>query len=165
MVQTRLPQGEKVLLCTTTNKAIDSLAEKLYDAGHRDVVAFGNTTRLGRTALTLTLPSHLARHQSHINLSTLQSETYTALNKWNDLTRAAEAKATDEISRNSTLQQDLADKRDEVEMEWLVRLFRPMRVEWEERLARLMKWFEEVMQAAANSERLSQHLAGTQIRS
>ena len=56
----RVPKGERVLLCTTTNKAIDSFAEKIVACGHRnDVLAFGNPARLGKTSAGVTLKGRM----------------------------------------------------------------------------------------------------------
>lgn len=65
LLRTRIPPNRKVLLCTTTNKAIDSLAEKIcVTCGHDAVVAIGNPHRLGATSVTLTLDEKVKRHRS-----------------------------------------------------------------------------------------------------
>lgn len=65
LLRTRIPKHRKVLLCTTTNKAIDSLAEKIcVTCGHESVVAVGNPHRLGATSITLTLDEKVKRHPS-----------------------------------------------------------------------------------------------------
>ncbi|KAJ3125981.1 hypothetical protein HK098_007986 [Nowakowskiella sp. JEL0407] len=48
LVRLRIPSPHRVLVCTTTNKAIDSLAEKFDKCGFSDVLlAFGSENRLG----------------------------------------------------------------------------------------------------------------------
>ena len=65
LLRTRIPPGRKVLLCTTTNKAIDTLAEKICSTcGHDSVIAIGNAHRLGDTSVTLTLDEKVKRHRS-----------------------------------------------------------------------------------------------------
>lgn len=65
LLRTRIPLNKKVLLCTTTNKAIDSLAEKICSTcGPEVVVAIGNPHRLGSTSVTLTLDEKVKRHPS-----------------------------------------------------------------------------------------------------
>jgi AAA domain len=54
-----------VLLCTTTNKAIDSLAEKICaTCDQESVVAIGSPDRLGATSVKLTLDEKVKRHKS-----------------------------------------------------------------------------------------------------
>jgi hypothetical protein len=89
-VQTRIPEAEKVLLCTTTNKAIDSLAEKIYNCGHRNILAFGNESRLGATSLKLTLPRRVAAHASVRSVQALDNAVVKARGAWNAV--KAEAK-------------------------------------------------------------------------
>lgn len=89
-VQTRIPAGSKVLLCTTTNKAIDSLAEKIYKCGHRDILAFGNASRLGETSLQLTLSHRVAAHESVRGLQEFETAVERALSLWERLEDAAE---------------------------------------------------------------------------
>lgn len=65
LLRTRIPSNRKVLLCTTTNKAIDSLAEKICSTcGHDAVIAIGNPHRLGATSVTLTLDEKVKGHRS-----------------------------------------------------------------------------------------------------
>jgi hypothetical protein len=66
LLRIRIPPNKKVLLCTTTNKAIDSLAEKICaTCGHDSVIAIGNAYRLGSTSVTLTLDEKVKRHKSN----------------------------------------------------------------------------------------------------
>lgn len=81
-MQTRIPAGAKVLLCTTTNKAIDSLDEKIYNCGHRNILAFGHASGLGDTSRKLTLPYHVAAHDSVCTAEEFREVCDRALNLW-----------------------------------------------------------------------------------
>lgn len=88
-LQTRIPHGSKVLLCTT-NKAIDSLAEKKYDCGHRNIPAFGNESRLGATSCQLTLANRVAAHASVQKAQDLVPKVNRARSLWSNIKQAAE---------------------------------------------------------------------------
>ncbi|KAJ3123270.1 hypothetical protein HK098_002058 [Nowakowskiella sp. JEL0407] len=48
IIRLRIQENSTVLICTTTNKAIESLTEKLVQAGFQDeILAFGNKHRMG----------------------------------------------------------------------------------------------------------------------
>ena len=104
-MQTRIPAGSKVLLCTTTNKAIDSLAEKLYECGHRNILAFGNESRLGETSRKLTLPHRVAKHESILNVQKFRTVSDKALRLWDSLkNEAAQAEAEDVSTYDDALE-------------------------------------------------------------
>lgn len=63
LLKLRVPPSARVLLCTTTNRAIDSLAEKLAASGFGDsLLAFGNPSRLGATSARFLLDNRTTAH-------------------------------------------------------------------------------------------------------
>jgi hypothetical protein len=105
-VQTRIPAGAKVLLCTTTNKAIDSLAEKIHACGHKDILAFGNAARLGTTSLQLTLTNRVAAHESVRKVDKLERVFKKAQKLWDCLKESATSNDLYETDRQSLKKYD-----------------------------------------------------------
>ena len=66
LLQTRIPPGHKVLVCTTTNKAIDSLVGKMVASGCKGILTFGNTAKMGPMSLSVTLDQQLIQHPTEI---------------------------------------------------------------------------------------------------
>ncbi|KAG9407389.1 hypothetical protein AC1031_002121 [Aphanomyces cochlioides] len=63
LLELRFPQSARVLLCTTTNKAIDSLTEKISRTRLRDkLLAIGNESRVGETTKQFLLENRIASH-------------------------------------------------------------------------------------------------------
>lgn len=166
-MQTRIASGAKVLLCTTTNKAIDSLAEKLHASGHRDVVAFGNASRLGPTSLTLTLPAHVARHKASVQLKALACAAKAAGTAWDSLHRAAEKQAAEELSAvvadATENDPELTAKREAAEERWLVAMFRRERDLWKARAAGLRQAVAQLLTLPENSHKLAAYLKGAPL--
>ena len=62
-----------MLICTTTNKAIDSLAEKLEREGYGDVMlAFGNKLKLGNATQRFLLESRIENHAIVVSAKRLE---------------------------------------------------------------------------------------------
>jgi hypothetical protein len=101
-VQTRIPTGAKVLLCTTTNKAIDSLAEKIHACGHEDILAFGNAARLGATSQQLTLTNRVAAHDSVRNVEKLERVFKKAQKLWDRLKESARSDESYDTDRHQS---------------------------------------------------------------
>lgn len=85
-----------MLLCTTTNKAIDSLAEKIYNCGHRNILAFGNVSRLGATSLQLTLPYRVEAHASVLEVKAFKHASEEASDLWARIKADAVVESADE---------------------------------------------------------------------
>ncbi|KAH9128758.1 hypothetical protein AeMF1_001131 [Aphanomyces euteiches] len=63
LLELRFPKTARVLLCTTTNKAIDSLTEKISHTRLRDaLLAIGNESRVGETTKQFLLENRIASH-------------------------------------------------------------------------------------------------------
>ena len=58
----RVPKGVRVLACTATNKAIDSLVEKLESAGVTEMLAVGSVERMGKAAGRFLMSERLRTH-------------------------------------------------------------------------------------------------------
>ncbi|KAF0693291.1 hypothetical protein As57867_015669, partial [Aphanomyces stellatus] len=70
LLETRIPKGARVLMCTTTNKAIDSLTEKIARTHHREtLLAVGNETRLGETSKQYLLHNRVANHPATVAMA------------------------------------------------------------------------------------------------
>ncbi|CAK4072172.1 unnamed protein product [Aphanomyces euteiches] len=66
LLELRFPKTARVLLCTTTNKAIDSLTEKISRTRLRDaLLAIGNESRVGETTKQFLLKNQIANHPAH----------------------------------------------------------------------------------------------------
>ncbi|KAH9150686.1 hypothetical protein LEN26_004035 [Aphanomyces euteiches] len=66
LLELRIPPMARVLLCTTTNKAIDSLTEKISRTRLRDaLLAIGNESRVGETTKQFLLKNQIANHPPH----------------------------------------------------------------------------------------------------
>ena len=166
-MQTRIASGAKVLLCTTTNKAIDSLAEKLHACGHRDVVAIGNASRLGPTSLTLTVPAHVTRHKASAQLKALAHAAKEAGTAWDSLRRAAEKKAAEELSAvvadATENDPEFMAKRDAAAERWVVGMFRQERDAWKARAAGLREAVEKLLALPEKSRKLVAYLKGAPL--
>lgn len=57
----RIPPSAKVLVCTSTNKAIDSLVSKLEDAGVTEMITVGSPERMGSKACHYLISERLDR--------------------------------------------------------------------------------------------------------
>ena len=57
----RIPSGGKVLACTSTNKAIDSLVEKLVEAGVEEILCVGRKESMGAVSKQYLLSERLSR--------------------------------------------------------------------------------------------------------
>ncbi|RKO93404.1 P-loop containing nucleoside triphosphate hydrolase protein [Blyttiomyces helicus] len=68
LVRLRIPEHQRVLICTTTNKAIDSICEKLVAIGFVAIgfidciVAYGNEARMGSTTKRCLLEHRVDAH-------------------------------------------------------------------------------------------------------
>lgn len=58
----RIPPKAKVLVCTSTNKAIDSLISKLEDSGLEEMLTVGSPDRMGEAAQRYLMTSRLDRN-------------------------------------------------------------------------------------------------------
>lgn len=85
-----------MLLCTTTNKAIDSLAEKIHNCGHRNILAFGNASRLCETSLQLTLPYRVAAHLSMCEVQEFKRVSDRTYDLWARIKREAVKESAEE---------------------------------------------------------------------
>ena len=60
-VLSRVPERAKVLCCTSTNQAIDSLVSKFHASGISEIIAVGNAERMGAMSAYFTMDERLAR--------------------------------------------------------------------------------------------------------
>ena len=60
-VLARVPPGARILACTATNKAIDSLVSKLEEAGFSEMLAVGSTRSMGERASEYLMSRRLER--------------------------------------------------------------------------------------------------------
>jgi hypothetical protein len=91
LVEERIPPSARVLLCTTTNKAIDSLTAKLSSIGSEvqaKLLAFGNRTRLGDTSAEYLLESRTKRHK----VTELFDKMTKTIESWASRANAASAR-------------------------------------------------------------------------
>lgn len=89
-LQARIPSKCRVLLCTTTNKAIDSLADKMKARGIDNILAFGNTARMGTISQSVTLRKRCEQHSSVKALKALKKAKKAAQKEWNKIVEMAE---------------------------------------------------------------------------
>lgn len=166
-VQTRVPGRRKVLMCTTTNKAIDSLAEKLHSAGYRDIVALGNASRLGPTSATLTLPEHVKRHKATSKMEAVRKLVSSAAGKWSAIVNAAQEAAEAETGIN-VKQLSASDtvklaKLEGAEERHVKGMWQPEKQVWLERLQNCSEAITEFASLKENSPPLTAYLSGVYL--
>jgi hypothetical protein len=165
-LQTRIPPGSKVLLCTTTNRAIDSLAEKIHACGHSNVLAFGNAARLGPTSLSLTLPKHVERHASMKKYKGLSRLSTRIQRRWDKTMKVAEEVSSTAVQNGhiksllSAVLDFIFSRPQESAEQVLARLLREEQDEWKKRLAALRVAVTQFLDLPEHPPNLAQYLAG-----
>ena len=77
MYNQRIPKSAKVLACTSTNKAIDSLVSKLESSGVSEILTVGSAESMGECAQNYLMPAKLARDPTIARAATILQKATT----------------------------------------------------------------------------------------